>query len=197
MNMSPATGTQTPEGPRSAVRKLFWIGLILLLFGKAPAVATAQVVESADAGRAFVWAGVSVSGATLQYGNRKMLGITGWVDSDTIRRFGIEAEGRWLEYHQTANVHAETYLAGVRYHFNTGQFQPYVKALGGLGEFNFAYNYAHGSYFVMAPGAGLDYRLSRRINLRTVDFEYQYWPQFTFGAMNSLSISSGVRFRVF
>ena len=82
------------------------------------------------------------SGYYLQYGQRKMVGITAFVDADTKRRFGIEAEGRWLEYHQTANVHAETYSIGGRYHFDVGRFAPYAKGLVGFGDFNFPYNYA-------------------------------------------------------
>ena len=122
--------------------------------------------------------------------------MTGFVDADTIRHFGVEAEGRWLEWHQTADVHAETYLIGPRYHFNVGRFQPYVKGLVGLGEFNFSYNYAHGSYAVVAGGGGADYRLNHRWSVRVVDFEYQYWPQFTFGAMNSVGVTTGIRYRI-
>jgi hypothetical protein len=158
--------------------------------------APAQSVEPADAGRAMISIGAAASGFTLGYGERKILGISAWVDTDTIRRLGFEGEIRRLEYQQTANVHAETYLSGVRYHFNLGCTQPYLKALGGIGHFTFPYNYAKGSYFVVAGGGGLDYRLNRRFTVRA-DFEYQEWPQFTYGAMNSLGASVGIRYRVF
>jgi opacity protein-like surface antigen len=159
--------------------------------------ASAQVVPSADAGGLAISAGGAASGYTLQYGQRKMLGITGFVDVDTRRRLGIEAETRWLEFHQTANVHAETYSAGARYRFNFGRFQPYAKAMIGFGDFNFPYNYARGSYLVSTAGGGLDYRFSRRIHIRIADVEYQDWPQFTYGAMTSLGVSVGLRVRVF
>jgi hypothetical protein len=126
-----------------------------------------------------------------------MLGITGFADLDTRRRLGIEGEARWLVFHQTADVHATTYLIGPRYHVNMGRFQPYAKALVGIGQFNFPYNYARGNYLVVAPGGGVDYRLSRRIYLRLADVEYQYWPQFDFGAMTSVGVSSGIRVRIF
>src|SRR5215472_5092654 len=84
----------------------------ILLF-TASRCATGQAAESADAGRAMLSVGVAASGFTLQYGDRKMLGIAAWVDADTIRHFGFEGQMRRLEYHQTANVHAETYLAGL------------------------------------------------------------------------------------
>lgn len=159
--------------------------------------AQAQVAPSAYAGGFSLSAGVLASGSYLQYGERKMLGFTGFVDADTKRRLGIEAEGRWIEFHQVANVHAETYSAGLRYHFNVHHFQPYVKGLAGFGKFNFPYDYAHGSYLVVTAGGGADYVLNRRIHLRVADFEYQDWPQFTYGAMTSLSVSTGIRVRIF
>jgi opacity protein-like surface antigen len=155
-----------------------------------------QAAESADAGHGKLWAGGSFSAATLGYGDRRMLGATAFVDADTMRHLGIETEVRWLDFHQTANVHAETYLAGLRYHMNTNRYQLYGKALVGNGHFNFPYNFATGNYFVLAYGGGLDYTLSRRWKTR-LDLEYQDWPQFTYGQMSSVSLSVGVRYRIF
>ena len=158
--------------------------------------ALAQSVESANAGRPFVSVGVAASGYTLGYGDRRIIGLSAWVDADTVRRLGFETEFRRLEYRQTANVHAETYLTGVRYHLNLARIQPYVKVLGGYGHFNFPYNYAKGSYFVIAGGGGVDYRLNPRWTVRA-DVEYQSWPQFTYGPMNSIGANIGIRYRVF
>jgi len=69
--------------------------------------------------------------------------------------------------------------------------------LVGFGLFNFPYNFAHGSYLVVAPGGGVDFRLNRRFRVRLVDFEYQIWPQFTYGAMSSVGVSAGIRYRIF
>ncbi len=173
-------------------QRALFLGLAVLALA-AGRTAFAQAAESANAGRAYVWVGGGISGYYLQYGERKNLGVTGYIDADSVRRFGIEAEGRWLDFHQTNNIHAETYLAGPRYHFNVGRFQPYAKGLVGLGKFNFTYNYAHGNYFVVAPGGGVDYRLSPRWSAR-IDGEYQYWPQFTFGAMSSAGVSVGIKY---
>ena len=156
-----------------------------------------QVTPAGDAGKAFISAGGAASGYYLQYGALKMAGVSGFVDADTRRRVGFEAEGRWLEFNQTANVHAETYSVGPRYHMNFGAFQPYARGMIGLGEFNFPYNLAHGHYVVVTAGGGLDYHLTHRIFIRVADVEYQYWPQFTFGAMSSIGVSSGIRVRVF
>ena len=142
-------------------------------------------------------AGVAGSGYNLEYGQRKMLGYSAFVDADTKRRIGIEAEGRWLEFHQQANVHAETYAIGLRYHFERGRFQPYAKGLVGIGDFNFPYNYATGRYFIAVAGGGVDWHWRRRIYFRVADFEYQSWPQFTYGAMTSVGVSAGLRVRFY
>jgi hypothetical protein len=122
-----------------------------------------------------------------------MYGISGFIDADTKRHFGIEGEARWLVFNQTYNVHATTYSIGPRYYMTFGRFQPYAKGLIGLGEFNFPYNDGRGSYLVAAAGGGIDCRLNRRIRLRIVDFEYQYWPEFIYNPMTSYGISSGIR----
>jgi hypothetical protein len=166
----------------------------LLLF--APA-AQAQVTWAGDMGGLQLSAGAMASGYTLEYGQRKMLGYSAFVDADTKRCVGLEAEGRWLEYHQRANVHAESYSIGARYHLDFGRWQPYAKALVGFGDFNFPYNYAQGRYFTATAGGGLDYHWRRRVYIRAVDFEYQDWPQFTYGAMNSVGVSVGLRVRFY
>ena len=171
--------------------------LLAFLLGMAGTV-HAQVVQAADRGGLMISVGGTASGNYLQYGERKMLGVSGFADFDTPRSLGIESEASFLMFHQTANVHDEVYSIGPRYHRNIGwKLQPYAKALVGLGEFNFPYSYAQGSYLVITPGAGIEYRLSRRIHIRAVDFEYQLWPQFTFGSMSAASVSSGIRVRVF
>jgi hypothetical protein len=170
---------------------------VLAILSAGSRMVQAQVQAPGDRGGLILSAGVMGSGYSIQYGQRKMAGITAFVDADTKRRFGIEAEGRWLEYHQTANVHAETYSIGGRYHFDAGRFSPYAKGLVGFGDFNFPYSYAYGRYLVVTAGGGLDFHWKRRITVRAVDFEYQDWPNFTFGNMNSFGVNAGLRVRIF
>lgn len=184
------------EGARRRAGALRTAAILALCTGLT-GLAAAQVRYAGDKGGLTVSAGATGTGYYVQYGERKMAGITGFVDADTRRRLGIEAEGRWIEFNQSANVHVETYSIGVRYHFNTGRFQPYAKGLAGFGNFNFPYNLATGRYFVWTAGGGVDYTLSRRIQIRAADVEYQGWPQFTFGNMTTLSGSVGLRVRIF
>jgi hypothetical protein len=161
------------------------------------ALASAQTTYDGNRGGLILSAGGAGTGYYLQYGERKMTGMTAFVDADTHRRIGIEGEGRWIEFRQSANVHVETYSIGARYHFDFRRLQIYGKGLAGFGDFNFPYNLATGRYLVVTAGAGIDYRLSRRIHLRAADVEYQDWPQFTSGNMTTLSLSIGARVRIF
>ncbi len=184
------------QGRRSCRRAVFagLFGLACLALARP---ASSQVVYTGDAGGFTVAAGVTASGYQVQYGDQKLLGIAALVDVDTRRRIGMEAEARWLQFHETNQEHATTWLAGPRYHYTRGKFQFYGKGLVGVGQFYFPYGLAQGNYLVIAPGGGVDYRLNRRVSLRLADMEYQIWPQFTFGSMTSAGVSAGVRYHIF
>jgi len=159
--------------------------------------ARAQVAPAADSGGFGLSAGVTGSGMYVQYGERKMVGITPFFDFDTKRHIGVEGEARFVRYRQTADLHFTTYSAGIRYRMNFHRFQPYAKGLIGEGYFNFPYNYATGHYMVVTAGGGVDYRLAHsRIHFRLADAEWQYWPQFTYGSLTTLGISSGFRITI-
>ena len=175
----------------------FSAGLILAALLASPNPASAQVVPSGYQDRVVISAGAAVSGYSLQYGDRRLLGVSAFIDADTRRPIGLEAEGRWLEFHQSALVHAETYTLGPRWRFSMGRFQPYAKALVGLGVFHYPYGYGTDRDLVIAPGGGVDFRVTRRVRLRLADVEYQYWPQFHFGALSSFGVNSGIRIRIF
>ena len=159
--------------------------------------ASGQVTPSGDGGAYKISVGATATGYALQYGDRKMLGVAAIADVDTDRRIGVEGEAQWLIFHQTANVHTTTYLIGPRYHLTLGRFQPYAKGLIGFGQFNYPYHLGQDTGLVIAPGGGIDLRISRRVRLRLADFEYQIWPQFHYGALSSYGVSSGIRVRVF
>ena len=165
--------------------------------------AHAQAVPSAYRDAIRFSAGGTASGYHLGYGEINLLGASAFVDFDTLHHFGVEGEARWLAFHLSdkngpaADEHAATYLAGPRYSRYYGRFQPYAKVLVGLGHFNYPYNYAKENDFVVAPGGGVDFRLTRRIRFRAVDFEYQAWPQFNYGRMSSYGVNSGIRVKIF
>jgi|SRR5580658_565624 hypothetical protein len=170
---------------------------VLALCVGAPHQAHAQVLPQAMSGGFRLSAGATATGSYVQYGERKLIGYSAFVDAETHRRLGIEAEGHWLEFHQVQDVHVETYSVGLRYHMNFGRFQPYAKGLIGFGDFNFPFSYAHGRYLVATAGGGLDYRWTNRLRVRVADVEYQDWPQFTYGSMTSVGVSAGLKVGIF
>jgi hypothetical protein len=157
----------------------------------------AQALPTATAPGAYIAVGGTYSVFQSNYGQRVLGGGGVFVDINPVRPIGIEAEGRWLRQNALANTTESTYLIGPRMQFRRGQFSPYAKVLAGLGHFNFPYNDAHGSYFVIAPGAGVDFYVNNNLKLRLVDIEYQKWPQFTFGTISPYGISFGLSYRVF
>ena len=170
-----------------------------LLGGLAPA--RAQSPESATGADQHFTVGGFVNATYLDYGQHWIGGAGGSFDANFSWRLGVEGEANFTFYREQANTHATTWLVGPRYQFGAlGRsygYRPYVKYLVGDGQFNFPYNFARGSYFVMAPGAGMDYRLNDRWRLRLVDLEFQYWPEFTFGATSTYQLTTGIRYNVF
>jgi hypothetical protein len=179
-----------------------WGAVVLLLVCLGlNSVARTQAVPTADEGGLKLSAGGTASGYYLGYGQVKVMGGTAFFDADNMHHYGVELEARWLMLHMkseqtgpAADEHANTYLAGLRYSRFYGRFQPYVKGLAGIGQFNYPYNFAKETDLVAAAGGGVDYRLSRKLRWRAVDFEYQLWPQFTYGKMSSYGLSTGLRY---
>ena len=168
--------------------------VLALLSSVASAVAGAQALPTATGPGTSIQVGGGVSGYHLEYGQRWLGGVQGWVDYNPLLRFGIEGEARWLRYNQDLGTHAATYLVGPRFLLHRGHIEPYAKVLAGSGRFAFPYGYAHGDYFVVAGGGGVDLRLTPRLYIRVVDVEYQQWPKFTYGSMPSYGASAGISY---
>ena len=98
--------------------------------------------------------------------------------------FGIEVEGRDLNYGRTGNdpkMRQDTVEGGVIYttHFYR-RFHPYAKFLVGDGSIDFTSydpNYSHDTRIMYTPGGGADTRFYKSLWLR-VNYEYQFWPNF-------------------
>ncbi len=159
--------------------------------------AAAQALPTATGPGGHVSVGVFASGFESDYGLRRIGGYGAYADYSPTWRMGAEAEYRTLHLHEEAQVSQTTYLAGPKIGLSSRSLAPYVKVLGGLGVFHFPYRYADGHYFVVAPGAGLEWRIADgRARLRLIDFEYQSWPQFTYGSLHPYGISAGVSIRL-
>ena len=159
--------------------------------------APAQSVHTASGPGSYVSLGFTASGYQQDYGKRYIGGATLFIDANLYRRIGIEAEGRRLAAHTSEDVKESTYLIGPKVSVLKHNLRPYGKFLVGRGTFDYPFHYAQGHYFVMAPGGGLDWHVGDRFNVRVADFEYQIWPDFTFGALHPYGLSAGLSVDIF
>ena len=172
--------------------------LLTILLGASPSIGTAQATATASASGVSLSAGGGYSYYQADYGKRTLGGYTIFADYDRTPRWGLEFEARALRFNQEFGTHQTTLLIGPRYTYRKSKFNAYAKLLVGEGMFHFPYNYAEGSYFVLAPGAGIDIPLgTSRFTLRAADFEYQSWPNFSFGGLNPFGYSGGISVRIF
>jgi hypothetical protein len=176
-------------------QRLIWVAALLLMGLTGAQAARAQALPTATGPGAYVIVGGTYSDFQADYGQRKISGASVYVDSNLQWRWGVETEARRMMYPNFGESQS-TLLAGPRWSFHPKGFVPYVKFLVGGGRFEFPYGFGYGDYFVMAPGAGVDLRVGRKIRVRLIDVEYQDWPGFTYGTIHPYGISAGISFQV-
>lgn len=74
--------------------RLLAVAFLVLFAAACSETARAQVVEAGNRGGVMLSAGGTVSGYTVQYGQRKLLGFSAFINADTNRRFGLWARRR-------------------------------------------------------------------------------------------------------
>lgn len=174
--------------------KLMWSAVTATVLGLS---AQAQAVATATGPGSFVAVGGGISAFQAVYGNQNIAGGFLYADVNPHWRVGFEGEARFLRYHTFEDVTETNYLGGVRVMLlRPRRLQPYTKFLAGMGKITLPFGYAHGSFLTYAPGAGLDVALNSYVAVRVVDFEYQHWPQFTYGPLNPYGISTGISVRL-
>jgi hypothetical protein len=188
-------------------RSIFALFCIALAAGAHSA--RAQVVPSAEGNRISITAGGLGSLFQPDYGGggvpgtspNRLYGVGAFVDVKFTRWVQIEAEGRWLRFNEFLNIDEDNYLIGPRLPIQRLRFwkaTPYAKALIGYGKMNFEYNDAYGHFTDIAFGGGLDIKLTRKINVRAIDFEYQDWPTWVNNqSLKPYGFSAGFSYRVF
>ena len=161
-------------------------------------VARSQAIATATGPGSYVAVGAGVSGFQTDYGHHRIAGVLAFADVNPQWRFGLEGEARFLRWHANEQVTETNYLGGLRVALarRPGRWSPYAKFLAGAGEITLPYGYAHGGFLTYAPGAGLDIALNDRFTVRAADFEYQHWPQFTYGALSPYGLSAGLSLRL-
>jgi len=183
------------------IRKLF-VFSVLLVSGSA---IYGQVADSATAGIVPLTVGGFFSFFDSGYQSSKVAGFGAVLDYSPLfsGSLGLEGESRWLIAGGPHGFSEYHYLVGPRYRFRQGnKYQPYVKFLVGAGEVNFPYGLAHGGYFALSPGGGLDIAVSEHWRMRA-DYELQFWPSAfgipgnDSGSVHPNGVSVGFTYRLF
>jgi opacity protein-like surface antigen len=139
-------------------------------------------------------------GGVAATSSNRLYGIGTYVDVRFTRWFQVEAEGRWLRFNQYVNINQDNYLIGPRLpipHAHFWRATPYAKVLVGYGNMNFEFNEAHGRFTDIAYGGGVDIKLTRRISIRAIDFEFQQWPKWLNSSLAPYGASVGVGYKIF
>ena len=193
------------------IRFTLFFSLSLLALGVR--MVSAQVAPSAYDKGISITAGGEASAFQPDYAGfgvpqtatNRLYGIGTFVDVKFTPWIQIEAEGRWLNFNQADGIYETNYLIGPRlpiYKLRFWRATPYGKVLIGYGRLNFETGNGWGRYTALSFGGGLDIKMTRRINLRLPDFEYQSWPSFSEGGAKTYNLapyglSVGVSYRIF
>ena len=139
----------------------------------------AQVVPSAVDPAHALWVGGEYSNIHAGFPYRsgqRLWGIGAFGDYRLTGLVGIEAEVRFLRFNSFYGETQDHYLAGPRYLVRRfGKVQPYAQCLVGFGKIHYPFNLGSEQYIALAPGGGVNLRISRKWTLRG-EYEYQLWP---------------------
>ena len=128
-----------------------------------------------------------------------LFGVGAYVDVKLTRWVQVEAEGRWMRFNKYYGIAQDNYLIGPRLPvYRLGKATAYAKALGGYSTMNFDPTLGdHGRFTALAFGGGVDLKLTKRISLRAVDVEYQYWPTWGNTSLSPYGASMGIGYKIF
>lgn len=185
--------------------------LVCSLFAGSVMSLHAQAIATATR-RGDAQIGVGYSNVTPDYTQDRFNGIAVYGDFDFSSHFGIEGE---FHYAKSPNkdpavnpIYEKSYEIGGRYHRTYNRFVPYAKVMYGRGVFNFpyykvqtsynppAFSYspsANLAYNLVAAGVGVDYRLTRILNVRA-DYEYQRWLGFPKSGLTPSLLTFGIAY---
>lgn len=140
--------------------------------------AFAQVGPSAVGPGSALWVGAEYSNfdsSSPYQANPRIAGYGFFADYFYKNHLGVEADARFLTFNSYHGESESNYMAGPQFRFRSfGKFQVYGQSLVGLGKITFPFSVGDASYFAVAPGGGVYYRLDRHWKLRA-GYDYELW----------------------
>jgi opacity protein-like surface antigen len=180
------------------IRKSTFALFLLAVLTAGSASGHAQVLPSAFRSPISLTVGGTASVFRPDYVPYKLGGVGAYVDLNIFHGVGIEAEGRWQRFNEFEGISQDNYLIGPRVKvLHIWRAQPYVKGLVGFTNMNFENNFGSGRFTTLAFGGGVDLKVTKRLSVRAIDFEYQYWPSFLGDSLKPYGASVGIGYRVF
>ena len=156
----------------------------------AQAVPTASRVGS-------IQAGVGALFISPDYAQQYIKGLTFYADYDIAHNIGIEGEIHYSVITPT-DLSENSYLIGPRYTYHQKKFGIYAKALFGVGRFGTQggafQKVTTTGYTEYAFGGGVEYHVTRSINIRGIDVELQKWPGFPPNGLSPIAYTVGVAY---
>jgi opacity protein-like surface antigen len=147
--------------------------------------------------------GITYTNSNQDEFTQRLQGISIYSTFDLSAHIGLEADAHLPSLISSFDNYTESsFDIGVRYYHPVRKFLPYGKLMVGFGSANAPNNSeivgggAPGSYFLLAAGGGLDYRLTDKITIRAIDYEYQDWTNFPPNGLTPSMISVGFAYRV-
>lgn len=162
-----------------------WKTMLVVAGMLAASMVHGQAVPSARGGVQSLWVGAEY--ASFQAGfpvgsSFRMNGIGGFVNYNWNHQVGIEGHVRILNLNTWNGESQQDYLAGPRYTFlHSNKLRPYAAFQLGMVHIQYPFSMGSGNSFALAPGGGLEYRLSRKWSVRGA-YEFQILrntPSFT------------------
>jgi hypothetical protein len=128
------------------------------------------------------------------YVNTNIQGVSFWGDYDFLKHVGVEASVHIGSIITPSDIDENSYMVGPRFMIRRHKFTGYAKFIFGRATItNTDYNLSS-SYNAYAYGGGLEYRATRKINVRVLDFEYQQWPNFEPNTLSPIAITVGAAY---
>lgn len=168
--------------------------------------ARAQAVYAGRGGAASLWVGAEY--ANLKAGfprdsTVRLGGIGGFATYNWNRHYALEVHARFLNMNSWYGETEQDYLAGPRYSFLRGEkLRPFAAFQVGMVRMKYPFEIGTQSYFALAPGGGVEYRLNRKWSVRGA-YEFQKLlnsPNYTNEPKSGIQpngFTAGVSYRIF